>query len=473
MNNERSMITAVIVNWNRSEDIVRLLDSIALIDYKLLNIVVVDNASTDDSVEAIKNHEQDVILIENQSNLGGTGGFNTGVRHALEHLEQDYIWLLDNDATVDPGALTALVSSMNMDPLIAVAGSKILNAHDPAFIVETGANIDWRTASVIPINRNIPNIDNEPAIMDVEYVAICSALLRVTAIRKIGLMDERYFLLWDDMDWGVSFKQAGYRVVAVNDSLIYHPPFTEKRSLAVDNYYGIRNPLLTASKKARGISLLWAVFTLCRSASRKFCLACLDCQSYAKRLSILAIVDFLFNRWGKLAIQPDQLTPNSEQPASVLPWSSLRNGKILVLNSGTSSEINDAIKSLEKNCGDSVVIDMVIQADRKGLFKIGNLGEIIEVDFETKNALLRNFRIFWRLRNKQYMLAVNPSLDRTSPFAFVAPSLVRYDSASCSFKFQNTHSFWKVFLLLVVSELAALVCFPFVLLRAYAYGMER
>jgi GT2 family glycosyltransferase len=464
--------TAVIVNWNKCVDLINLLDSLRSINYSNLNIIVVDNASTDGSVDAIRNHCLPLKLIENKENLGGTGGFNTGVRYALDNLEQEYLWLLDNDATVDSGALAALVKVMEEDPSIALAGSKILNKFAPEYIVETGARIDWHTVSVLPFNRNVVNRDNEPTVIDVEYVAICSALLRDKAVREIGLMDKRYFLLWDDMDWGLSFRQGGYRVVAVNDSLIFHPPFTEKRSMVVDNYYGIRNALLTASKHAAGASLCWAVLTLCRRAAQLYWLTGLDRQSDDKHLSLYALADFLFNRWGKLS-RFGRLMPDSERSESILPWSSLHNGRILVLNSGSASDINNMISLLENNCGSSVAIDLVIQADRSTLVKARVPGEVIEVDFEAKYALLRNFRVFLRLQSRKYMLAVKPSDDRISPFAYVAPRLARYDSATQSLIGQRTHPFWKVCLAIVVSELAAVALFPIVLIRSYLYRMAK
>lgn len=465
-------ITAVIVSWNKCTDIVRLLDSLQSITYPNLTIIVVDNASTDGSPEAIKSHSLSPVLIENKENIGGTGGFNTGIRYAMGHLEQEFLWLLDNDATVDSGALTSLIEVMEQDCSIAIAGSKILNAYDPAAIVETGAHIDWQSVAVIPVNRNVANHGNERELFDVDYVAICSALLRVSALKHVGLMDERYFFLWDDMDWGLSFRKAGYRVVAVNNSLIFHPPFTEKRSVVIDNYYGIRNALLTASKHAGGAALCGAVLTLCRRAFQLYWLTRMDRQPDSNRLSLQALADYLFNRWGKHPLQGSAKSA-SERPAIPLSLSSLCQGRILVLNSGSSSEINDLIRLLEAACGDSVIIDVVIQSDRANLVTTREPGEIIGVDFESKHAVLRNFRVFLRLRARQYLLAVNPSTDRISPFAYAAPRLARYDSATRNLINQRTQPFWRVCGAIMLSEVAAMVAFPVVLGRSLVYRIGR
>lgn len=464
-------VTAIIVNWNRKNDVIALLDSVARLDVHLPQVVVVDNASSDDSVAGITAHALEVILIENPVNLGGTGGFNTGLRYALANLDQDYLWLLDNDATVAPGALSALVETMEKDTSIAVAGSKILNAHDPDHIVETGAHIDWLTASVVPRNRNVINPGDEPKLFDVEYVAICSALFRVSALQRIGIMDERYFLLWDDMDWGASFSQAGYRVVAVNHSVIYHPPFTEKRSLPVDNYYGIRNSLLTVSKHTRGIVRVRALLTLCRRACRIFSLYALDRQGYARDLVRQALADFLCNRWGKLSLINAPPAEETADPVH-LPWSTLQ-GDILVLNSGPVEEINRVVRLLADNCKDAVAIDVVIQVDRQSLLDTASVSRVVPVDFESGNALLRNVPVYWRLHRRRYALAVNPSSDRTSPFASAARGLARFDHATGRLLRQPRHRPVTLFLSVVLYELAAVIIMPLIYLRSLWYSSRR
>lgn len=463
-------VTAVIVNWNRKHDVIALLDTVSCLVGDPPRVIVVDNASTDDSVAAIKAHPLEVILVENPANLGGTGGFNTGVRYALKNFDQEFIWLLDNDAKVDPGALTSLIETMEQDPSIAIAGSKILNAHNPSHVVETGARIDWRTASVVPVSRNVANPGNGPGLFDVEYVAICSALFRVSALKHIGLMDERYFLLWDDMDWGVSFSQAGYRVVAVNHSVIYHPPFTEKRSLAVDNYYGIRNPLLTVSKRTSGIERCFALHALCRRACRIYSLALLDGQDFAMKLSRQALSDFLCNRWGRLTLSSAPSDDEAGGEPCALSWSSLQ-GRVLVLNSGSAEEINRTVGLLALNCS-NIKIDVVIQADRKDLLDSCCVSEVITVDFETRHAVIRNLLVYWRLRSKRYALAVNPSRDRTSPFAYVASRLARLGPGTDRLLPQQSWSLVHIVLAGALYEVSAILLFPFVYIRSYFYSFS-
>ena len=135
-------VSIVIVTWNKQLDVLNLLNSLHVICCACTNIVVVDNASTDGTAEAIRQHPLPVNLIENSENLGGAGGFNTGIRYALDNLKPDFIWLLDNDAQADPKALRELVSVMTADVTVGIAGSCILNPIQPSQIVEAGAFID-------------------------------------------------------------------------------------------------------------------------------------------------------------------------------------------------------------------------------------------------------------------------------------------------------------------------------------------
>lgn len=455
-------VTVIIVNWNKRDDVISLLDSIShLCDFPN-KIIVVDNASTDTSIQAIKSHGLDVTLIENSENIGGTGGFNTGIRYAISHFCQDYIWLLDNDAIVDPGALSALVEVMRNDTSIAVAGSKILNKNDPSFVVETGAIIEWNTVSPKPLNRNVKNIDNNPAVFDVEYVAICSALFRCSAINRLGFMDERYFLLWDDMDWGFSFFQAGYRVVAVNHSIVYHPPFTEKRSPAIDYYYGIRNPLLTVSKYTRNLVRVRATMSLCRRIAYVFMVSALSRKYYLCRLVWQALADFLNNIWGKLPIDASNQF-KIVQPECV-PCSEIT-GHVLVLNSGFVADIISLIGFLKTYCSKIMTIDIVLEDKRKNLFNNEDFSELFFVDFESSGNLLRNTLVYLRLISQKYDYAIYATLDRVSPFASVAKFLVRYDVKNGKFIREVNHKPWVFAAAIALSELIALCLFPVVYLK--------
>ena len=105
---ELPLIYIIILNWNGLQDTLECLGSILKMDYPNFRVVVVDNNSTDNSVDIIRKAHPQVSLIENKENLGYTGGNNTAMRYAMQH-SADYVWLLNNDTTVEADTLSKLV----------------------------------------------------------------------------------------------------------------------------------------------------------------------------------------------------------------------------------------------------------------------------------------------------------------------------------------------------------------------------
>ena len=465
-------VTIVIVNWNKKIELMKLLDSIFQIDYDNYQVIVVDNASDDDSVSAIHASALPITLIENSQNLGGTGGFNSGLKFAVEHGHQDYIWLLDNDAIVTPLALKALVNVMEKDKTIALAGSKILNSDHPTKVVETGANIVWAAGNVAPLNQNLNDSDALNAVFDVDYVAICSALVRHSALGKVGLMDQRYFLLWDDMDWGMSFKRQGFRVVAVGDSIVQHAAFTEKRSALVDYYFGVRNPLLTISKHARGIDRLRGLSALLRRAMYFRFLFKVTGRKRQALMSKAAVMDFLNERWGKFQNVPQGINTNQENHCEQPDF---RGKSILVLPLGSEVDINSMVQSLRKSYGDAIRLTLLIQTFRQNLFADQQLDALIRFNPATQNVIAENFRVIAKVLKGQFDIAITADLDKLTPFSFFVSKTYYYDSSQSNFIPLNEglKQLWKVAYAFMVGELMAWILFPFVYRKSLYYQKQK
>ena len=120
---EAPIVQVIIVTWNKEKDVTRLLEQLEHINYpeNKYEVTVVDNSSSDNTVQSIESGYPSVHLIRNHENLGGAGGFNTGMRWALENRpESKYMWLLDNDVLVDRNALSELVAVMESLSLIHI-----------------------------------------------------------------------------------------------------------------------------------------------------------------------------------------------------------------------------------------------------------------------------------------------------------------------------------------------------------------
>ncbi len=308
-------VVAVIVTWNKKKDIMQLLEQLQDISYpqNRLEIVVVDNCSSDGTVPAIQSAFPQVRVLENSENFGGAGGFNAGMKWSLENCpDADYLWLLDNDVLVDENALNALVSVMEVRPDAAICGSRIMNRENRSELIEIGAFIDY---SFGDIRRNMPGekeLENPDAVFEVDYVAACSLLARTSHVRKLGLWHEKFFIYWDDMEWGARFNAAGYKVLASKCSVVYHPSWAGRNadnSAIWRNYYRVRNALWFFSTYTQGLRRRLLISRMILRYMKFAAGACIRCQAELSKAFVRGIRDFFIDSYGKkrFDMPPDDL----------------------------------------------------------------------------------------------------------------------------------------------------------------------
>ncbi len=234
-------VAIIICNYNKRDYILQCIKSVMDLSFQNYALYIVDNASTDGSTQAIEEvYGEKVNLIRNQENLGGSGGFNTGIRAVLNK-GYKYIYLLDNDVILDRQALTELYNYMEEQKDVGVVGSLLYSMDNPEEIQEMGAEIDWDNFYIKPKYKG--NLENEaiPLALECDYVPACSMLVRSEAIKKAGLMDEGNFIYWDDIEWGYRIKQHGYRVVAYAKSKVWHKMGVAAKTNTFGTYYFWRN----------------------------------------------------------------------------------------------------------------------------------------------------------------------------------------------------------------------------------------
>jgi GT2 family glycosyltransferase len=245
---EEPKILIIAVTFNKKEYVASLLKSLKEIDYKNFVVIVVDNASTDGTAEYLEGHFPDVIVIRNSENRGGSGGFNTGLQYAFKQEGYEYYWLLDNDVVVSEKALENLVTALQKDKDIAIAGSQMCQLDNPEVTNEVGAYVDFHNGHLV-LNRHLTRKRNNVAgIFDVDYVAAASMLVRADVAKKAGLWED-FFIHFDDVDWCLRIKKMGYKIVGVAESVIWHLSAAEK-PITWQQYYDVRNMLYLLSKHA-------------------------------------------------------------------------------------------------------------------------------------------------------------------------------------------------------------------------------
>lgn len=239
----KKRIGIVVCNYNKREFVIPCLDTIFQSDTDDFDVCVVDNASTDDSVSAIRDkYSERIVLLVNEKNLGGSGGFNTGLRYLLEK-EYEYLMCVDNDILMETDTISELMKFLDKHKEVGMVGSKICVMDDPERIQTYGATIDFETYGIHDLHRGCLDDDTLPEVQYCDYVPACSLMARTEAVKKVGIMPEDNFIYWDDMEWGYCFCQAGYKVAAISSSKVLHKGGKAVNPTTFQKYYMFRNRL--------------------------------------------------------------------------------------------------------------------------------------------------------------------------------------------------------------------------------------
>lgn len=234
-------VCVVICNFNKKEFVVNAIDSVKKYSDDIADIIVVDNCSTDGSVDFIKSRCSDIEVVSTSENIGGSGGFSLGMQMAYLR-GYDKIALLDNDAAVTDKCLQVMSSILN-DHAIGVVGPAICKMNSPSVIQEIGANIDIKECifKLRHAGEKFEDVSKSDDVHDVSYVPACCLMTTNKVIGKVGFFNLDYFLYWDDIDWCTRVKLNGYRVVATSSVKALHMGGGATSKSLTPRYYYWRN----------------------------------------------------------------------------------------------------------------------------------------------------------------------------------------------------------------------------------------
>lgn len=238
-------VEIVVLNWNGCEDTRACLASLEQVDYPAFHVTVVDNGSTDGSPALLRARFPEVTVLETGENLGFAGGNNVGLRCALDR-GAGYALLLNNDTEVAPDFLRRMVEVAEADPRVGMVGPTIYYYDHPEVIWSAGGAIDWRWGRTWMVGLDEPDrgqFGTEPRAVD--FVTGCAMLVRREVMERVGLLDERFFLYYEEVEWCVRARRAGFAVLHVPTARIWHKIPADGRSDSPRvHYYMSRNRLL-------------------------------------------------------------------------------------------------------------------------------------------------------------------------------------------------------------------------------------
>lgn len=243
-----STVHVILLNLNRCEDTLECLASLYTSTYHSLQLLVVDQNSTDDSSSRIRNVFPDVEVLELAQNVGFASGMNIGIRHVLQKGATNLL-LLNNDTVVAPGMIAELMAQMK--PGVGIVGPAIFYYDRPEVIWSIGSDIhalllELTTSNHAMVGRDLPK---QPFTQG--FLSGCAMLLPRETIEQVGLFDERFFMYYEDMDYCLRVVSNGLRLVLAPDAHMWHKVSVSSggRDSPQERYYVARSSGLYFRKR--------------------------------------------------------------------------------------------------------------------------------------------------------------------------------------------------------------------------------
>lgn len=296
-------ISIIIINYNGVADTRECLRSLADITYRPYDVVVVDNGSRDpNEARELQKSFPDITVIRSEENKGFAGGNNSGIKVAEER-GSDYVLLLNNDTIVDPKFLDEMVTSAEADKQIGIVGAKIYYHAEPEVIWYDGGSFSWsRGVKHVRIGMRDAN-QNDTTSRRTDFITGCTMLVRMSALKKIGLLEESFFMYHEDVDWCLRARREGFLLMVAPGAHVWHKVARSAITMGEPtiHYYDARNTLLLARRNA---SLPVRVWIYGRSAvhftKQIIKLVLFPSKRAIARMIMQGIVDFYKGNFGMM-----------------------------------------------------------------------------------------------------------------------------------------------------------------------------
>jgi len=307
----RPKVYIILLNYNRWTDTIECLESVLRNNYPNHQVVVVDNNSLDNSMEYLKawaegkldvwvnpknplrslsfppipkpipyvyytkeeaekgknlklekNVKNQIVLIQSSYNGGFSYGNNIGIKYALSKNDFEYVWLLNNDTVIEESSLLKLVEKAQnykrLGKKIGIIGSKIFYYDNSELLNGIGGKYNkWFGVSshIGAFEKDLGQYDNEDIIKKIDYIMGASMFVSKDFIKDVGLMNEDYFLYYEEVDWCIRGKRKGYNLGYCWNSRVYHKEgktisstFKGSKRSKTPDYYHIRNRIIFTKK---------------------------------------------------------------------------------------------------------------------------------------------------------------------------------------------------------------------------------
>ena len=270
---DQPMVVSVVVNYRGLAATRVCVESLLAVDYPRHSVVVVENGSGEAEADAlVAAMPAGVRVLRSDTNLGYGGGANVGLRWAME-AGADYVWVLNNDTTVDELSVVDLVRAMASDPSCGAASPQIeaaIGPESPRGVWYAGGAADLRRATT---SHTLDLLESADPLVPTGFVNGCAMFLRSRALVETGLFWERLFLYWEDVELSLRLREAGWHLGVAPAARIQHAVHGSVRP-AVAGYYYYRNAVVVARRHLGPRGGAQAFLALWSRAGRRW-LACI------------------------------------------------------------------------------------------------------------------------------------------------------------------------------------------------------
>jgi hypothetical protein len=294
-------VSIIIVNWNGLEDTIECLESFKKISYPNYEVIVVDNGSEGDDARILREKFGDYIrLIQNDKNYGFAKGCNVGVEDALAR-GAEYILLVNNDTVIAPDSIDELIKVAQSDKNIGIVGGKIYFYEDPQVIWFAGGSINFWAGRTPLRGQGQIDCQDFDKVVAVDWIVGCFMLISRDVLLNVGLLDERFFFGWEDVDICIRAARNGFRILFAPEAKLWHKALASgkgERLVGIPLYYAARNHFILMEKhwpKLQFItSVLYYLLTFPKTATNY---SRLLHQRSASKYMLWGIWDYLRRRW--------------------------------------------------------------------------------------------------------------------------------------------------------------------------------
>lgn len=241
---KRHLISIVFPTINDGlSDVVKLMESIKKLNYpnNKIEVICVDNGSTDNTIPYLKKHYPYVKIIENKINLGSPKALNKAIRVS----KGEYFIRLDNDIIIDPECINEMLKTFSKNNKIAAVAAKLYHDEYGGKVYRNlGWSYDFFTGKSFVRGKNRKDTGQFEEDIEMDFVGGGVAMYKRSIFNKVGYFDERYFICLEDLDWDLRAHKLGYKIYCSGKAKLWHKTFSPERSSPFRIYHLMRSKMI-------------------------------------------------------------------------------------------------------------------------------------------------------------------------------------------------------------------------------------